>query len=120
MTHRIRSQPDRAVSGQARWDSIGHANYEFLIRFRKYFGPRRAPPNRTGWARGAAIPAHWFACLLLPIARPGCVLLPRTPFRVPLVMMKPPGEQAALIVAVTREAAGIPCGAAKKAAKYRT
>jgi hypothetical protein len=38
---------------------------------------------------------------LLLIARPGCVLVPRTPFRVPLVMMKPSGEQAALIVAVT-------------------
>jgi hypothetical protein len=35
------------------------------------------------------------------IARPGCVLVPRTPFRVPLMMMKPSGEQAALIVAVT-------------------
>jgi hypothetical protein len=38
---------------------------------------------------------------LLLIARPGCVLMPRTLFGVPLVMMKPPGEQAALLVAVT-------------------
>ncbi len=27
--------------------------------------------------------------------------MPRPPFRVPLVTMKPPGEQAALLVAVT-------------------
>jgi hypothetical protein len=38
---------------------------------------------------------------LLLIARPGCVLVSRTLFGVPLVMMKPPGEQAALLVAVT-------------------
>ena len=38
---------------------------------------------------------------LLLLAHPGCVLVPRTPFRVPLVMTKPPGEQAALLVAVT-------------------
>jgi hypothetical protein len=38
---------------------------------------------------------------LLLIAHPGCVLVPRTPFSVLLVMMKPPGEQAALLVAVT-------------------
>jgi len=38
---------------------------------------------------------------LLLIARPGCVLVTRTLLRVPLVTMKPPGEQAALLVAVT-------------------
>jgi hypothetical protein len=38
---------------------------------------------------------------LLLIARPGCVLVPRRPFRVPLMMMKPSGERAALLVAVT-------------------
>jgi hypothetical protein len=38
---------------------------------------------------------------LLLIARPGCVLVPRTLFGVPLVTMKRPGEQAALRVAVT-------------------
>jgi hypothetical protein len=38
---------------------------------------------------------------LLLIARPGCVLVPRTLFGVPPVTMKPPGEQAALIVAAT-------------------
>jgi len=38
---------------------------------------------------------------LLLIARPGCVLVPRTLSGVPLVTMKRPGEQAALRVAVT-------------------
>ncbi|MGZ3308905.1 MAG: hypothetical protein ACXU8R_10330 [Xanthobacteraceae bacterium] len=57
---------------------------------------------------------------MLLIARPGCVLVPRTPFRVPLVMMNPPGEQAALIVAVTVKLLVFHVVLHKKAQEYRT